>query len=168
MADDRIEWNTKELEAFTKSLRHDRSGRALKAQMESQFDSITETLRDQLREGVSQIRGAGSYPSELADMNFKTRLIGGRKARVSIIGEDKTRQGKWRELGKLFDNGFLYHPAWGFWRSSPPPAYLRQEVPSAPRMVDNVLEHSTPVMREEIRSVLNDYLDRLTDIRRGL
>lgn len=168
MAEDRIEWNTKELEAFTKSLRHDKSGRALKAQMEAQFDSITETFRDRLREDVAQIRGAGEYPSELADLAYKTRLIGGKKARVSIIGEGKTRNGKWREIGKFLDKGFLYHPAWGHWRDNPPPAYLRQEVPDAPRTVDDLLEHSTPQMRDDIRSVLNDYLDRLTDIRRGL
>lgn len=168
MADDRIEWNTKELEAFTKSLRHDRSGRQLKLQMEAQFDSITETFRDRLRQDVSQISGAGSYPSELENLAYKTKLIGGKKARVSIIGEGRTRDGKWREVGKFLDKGFLYHPAWGFWRGSPPPAYLKQEVPDAPRTVDDVLDRSTPQMRDDIRSVLNDYLDRLTDIRRAL
>lgn len=169
MAEDQVRWDTKELEAFTKSLRHDKSGRALKAQMESQFDSITETLRDRLRQGVGELDGLGSYPQELENsLVFKTRLIGGRKARVSIIGEGRTRQGKWREVGKLLDNGYLFHPAWGFWRSSPPPGYLKQDTPQGPRMVTDVLADSTPPMRDEIRAVLTDYLDRLTDIRQGV
>lgn len=169
MADDRIEWNTDELKLFAKSLNHDKDGRQLKLRMQSQFDSITETFRDRLRQGVSELDGAGSYPEELADsVTFKTKLIGGKKARVSIVGEGRTREGKWREVGKLLDNGFLYHPAWGYWRDSPPPAYLRQEVPSGPRMVDDVLDRSEPVLRDEIRAVLTDYLDKLTDIRQGL
>jgi hypothetical protein len=169
VADDRIEWNTQELQLFAKSLNADKNGRKLKLHMQSQFDSITETFRDRLRQGVANLPGAGTYPSELAEsVTFKTKIIGGRKARVSIVGEGRTREGKWREVGKLLDNGFLYHPAWGHWRSSPPPNYLRQEFPAGPRMVDNVLDRSEPVMREEILFALNFYLDRLTDIRKGI
>jgi len=169
VANDRIEWNTEELKLFAKSLNHDRDGRQLKLRMQSQFDSITETFRDRMRQGTADLRGAGSYPAELAEsVDYKTKIIGGKNARVSVIGEGRTRQGKWREVGKLLDGGFLYHPAWGHWRSNPPPAYLRQLVPSGPQMVDDALDRSEPVMREEIRSVLNDYLDRLTDIRKGI
>lgn len=166
---DEVEWGTEQLKLFAKSLNSDKDGRALKGQMQSQFDSITETLRDRLRQGVSELSGAGSYPSELAEsMEFKTKIIGGKNARVSVVGEGRTRQGKWREIGKLLDDGYLFHPAWGHWRSSPPPSYLKQSVSSGPRMVSDVLEQWEPTLREDIRSVLNDYLDRLTDIRRAL
>lgn len=163
---DEVQWKTDELKAFARSLNSDKDGRALKAQLQSQFDSITESLRDRLQHGVSTIQGAGSYPAEAADsVTFKTKLIGGNKARVSIVGEGRTRQGKWRELGKLLDNGILYHPAWGHWRGSPPPSYLRQEVPDAPQMVTDMLDRSEPGIRDDIRSVLNDYLDRLTQMK---
>lgn len=165
---DEVVWKTEQLQFFAKTLNHDRDGRALKKQMEAQFDSITETLRDKLRQGVAELPGAGPYPAEAAEsMVFKTKLIGGKNARVSVVGEGKTRKGKWREFGKLLDHGFLYHPAWGHWRSVPPPNYLRQEMPAGPLMVDNVLEKSTPRMADDIRSVLSDYLDKLTDIRKG-
>jgi hypothetical protein len=163
-----FEWRTDELKIFAKSLNSDKGGRALKLQMQSQFDSITETLRDRLRHGVGTLSGAGSYPEELADsVDFKTKIIGGKNARVTIVGEGRTRGGKWREVGKLLDDGFLFHPAWGFWRGTPPPAYLKQDVPSGPRMVTDVLDRSTPDMADQIRSVLTDYLDRLTDIRKA-
>jgi hypothetical protein len=163
-----VEWRAEQLRIFAKSLNSDKDGRALKQQMQAQFDSITETLRDRLRQGISTLDGAGSYPSELAEsVQFKTKIIGGKNARVSIVGEGRTRNGKWREVGKLLDNGFLYHPAWGFWRGSPPPSYLRQDVPAGPEMVTDVLEKSTPRMAEDIRSVLNDYLDRLADTRKA-
>lgn len=166
---DAVRWNTDELRIFAKSLGSDKDGRALKKQMESQFDSITETLRDRLRHGVATLPGAGSYPSDLAEtVEFKTKIIGGKKARVSVVGEGRTAQGKWREVGKLLENGYLYHPAWGHWRDSPPPAYLRQSVPAGPQMVSDVLDRSEPQIAEDIRSVLNDYLDRLTDIRKAL
>lgn len=162
-----VEWKTEELKLFAKSLNSDKDGRALKKQMESQFDSITETLRDRLRHGVSTLPGAGKYPEELAEaVEFKTKLIGGKNARVSIVGEGRTRQGKWREVGTLLDDGYFYHPAWGRWLPDRGP--LRQELPSAPQMVTNVLDRSEPVIADDIRSVLNDYLDRLTDIRKGL
>lgn len=163
-----IEWDTTELKAFAKSLNSDKDGRALKKQMQSQFDSITESLRDRLYHGVSTLPGPGTYPSDLAEtVEFKTKLIGGKNARVQIVGEGRTAEGKWREVGKLLDHGYLYHPAWGHWRDSPPPDYLRQEVPYAIPVVTNALDQSEPVMRDEIRSVLNDYLDRLTDIRKA-
>lgn len=163
-----VEFDTTELRAFAKSLGSDKDGRALKKQMESQFDSITEALRDRLYNGIATLPGAGSYPSELAEsVEFKTKLIGGKNARVSIVGEGRTAGGKWREVGKLLEDGFLYHPAWGHWRSSPPPSYLRQEVPAGPRMVTNALDRSEPGIRGGIRSVLNEYLDKLTDIRRA-
>lgn len=162
-----IQWDASELQAFAKNLNHDRDGRQLKAQMQSQFDSITEGLRDRLQHGVSQLPGLGSYPSELADtVQFKTKLIGGKKARVSIVGEGRTAQGKWREVAKLLDDGYLFHPAWGHWRATPPPSYLKEEVPDGPLMVTNALDQSEPVIRDQIRSVLSDYLDRLTDIRK--
>lgn len=161
-----FEWNTNELKAFAKALNSDKDGRALKKQMEAQFDSITESLRDRLRHGVSTLDGAGSYPSDLAEsVEFKTKLIGGKNARATVVGEGRTREGKWREVGKLLDNGYLFHPAWGHWRSSPPPSYLKQDVPSGPQMVSNVLDRSEPGIRDDIRSVLNDYLDRLTDLK---
>lgn len=163
-----VEWDTTDLRLFAKSINHDKDGRALKKQMEAQFDSITETLRDRLREGLAKLPGAGSYPAEAAEsLQFKTKLIGGKYARVSIVGEGRTPRGKWREIGKLLDNGFLYHPAWGHWRSAPPPSYLRQGVPAGPPMVDNVLDKSEPNIREDIRSVLAEYLDRLTETRRA-
>lgn len=166
-----FEWRTDELKAFAKSLNHDKDGRALKAQMQSQFDSITESLRDRLRHGLSELPGAGEYPAEAAEsVEFKTKLIGGKNARVSIVGEGRTRKGKWREVGKLLDDGYLFHPAWGHWRTSPgnpPPSYLRQGMPAGPQMVTDVLDRSEPVIRDDIRSVLNDYLDRLADIRRA-
>lgn len=163
-----VEWRTEQLKLFAKSLGSDKSGRALKKQMESQFDSITETFRDRLRQGVSTIGGAGSYPDELAEsLDFKTKIVGGRNARVSIVGEGRTRNGKWREVAKFLDDGFLFHPAWGHWRTNPPPSYLRQQVPEGPRMVTDALDRSEPVMRDEIRSVLTDHLDRLTDIRKA-
>lgn len=166
---DEVQWNTTQLKFFAKTLNADKDGRALKKQMESQFNSITETLRDRLYHGISNLPGAGSYPADLAEsVEFKTKLIGGKNARVNIVGEGRTREGKWREIGKLLDSGFLYHPAWGFWRGSPPPSYLRQDVPSGPQMVTNVLDRTTPGMAEDIRSVLNDYLDQLTDIRKGM
>lgn len=159
-------WNTEQLKLFAKNLNSDKDGRALKKQLESQFESITEVLRDRLYHGVSTLHGAGSYSEDLAEsVQFKTKLIGGKYARVSIVGEGRTRQGKWREVGKLLDDGFLYHPAWGHWRSSPPPSYLRQDVPSGPDMVTDALDRSEPNIADDIRSVLNDYLDKLTDIR---
>jgi hypothetical protein len=165
---DEVQWATGELKAFASALNHDKDGRALKKQMESQFNSITETLRDRLRHGIGTISGAGSYPSVLAEaVEFKTKLVGGKNARVSVIGEGRTAEGKWREVGKLLDNGILYHPAWGYWRGNPPPSYLRQDVPNAPQMVDDVLDRSEPVIAEEIRTVLTDYLDRLTNIRKA-
>lgn len=161
-------WNTEQLKLFAKSLNSDKDGRALKLQMQSQFDSITETLRDRLRHGLSTLPGAGQYPAEAAEsVTFKTKIIGGKYARVSIVGEGKTAQGKWREMGKLLDDGVLYHPAWGHWRGSPPPSYLRQDVSSGPEMVTDVLGKSTPKIADDIRSVLNDYLDRLGDIRKA-
>jgi hypothetical protein len=166
---DEVEWRTDELKIFAKSLGHDKDGRALKLQMQNQFDSITETLRDRLRHGVGTLTGAGSYPADLAEsVEFKTKIVGGKNARVSIVGEGRTRQGKWREVGKLLDDGYLFHPAWGHWRGSPPPNSLRQDVPSGPRMVTDALDRSEPVLRDEIRAVLTDYLDRLTDIRKAM
>lgn len=167
MAD--IEWDTRELQAFAKSLNSDRNGRALKKRMESQFDSITESLRDRLYHGISTLPGVGRYPSALAEsVEFKTKLVGGKNARVSIVGEGKTAEGKWREIGHLLDDGNLMHPAWGRWFSAPPPAALRQNVPAGPRMVTDALDRSEPVIREDIRSVLTDYLDQLTNIRKGM
>lgn len=163
-----FEWNTDELKMFAKSLNSDKDGRALKKRMESQFNSITESLRDRLYYGISTLPGVGSYPSALAEsVEFKTKLIGGKRARVSIVGEGRTLSGKWREVGKLLDDGYLYHPAWGRWRSAPPPAYLRQEVPSGPRMVTDALDRSEPVIRDEIRMVLTEYLDKLAEIRKA-
>lgn len=165
---DQVEWNTDELKAFAKSLNSDKEGRALKLRLQSQFDSITESLRDRLQHGLSTLDGAGSYPTEAADSStFKTKIIGGKNARVSIVGEGRTRKGKWRELGKLLDNGVLFHPAWGHWRSAPPPGYLKQSVPDGPHMVTEMLDRSEPAIRDDIRSVLNDYLDRLTQIRKA-
>lgn len=164
-----IEWNTDELKAFAASLRHDKAGRQLKKEMEQQFDSITKDLRDRLRHGVSVLPGLGEYPRDAAEtMRFTTKLIGGKNARVSIVGEGKTPRGRWREFGTFLDRGYLYHPAWGYWRQKPPPDYLRQETPQGPRMVTNVLSDSSPVLRDEIRAVLNDYLERLTDIRKAM
>ncbi len=164
---DEIRWNTEELKAFARSINHDKDGRALKLRMQSQFESVTEDLRDRLREDVRRLPHLGSYPDELAEsLTFHTKLVGGKNARVSVIGEGKTRKGKWREVGKLLDGGYLFHPAWGHWRSNPPPAYLREAVPEGPPLVDDVLKEATPAMKDQIRSVLNDYLDRLTDIRR--
>lgn len=166
---DEVTWDTTELKLFAKSLNSDRDGRSLKKQMESQFNSITESLRERLYHGISTLPGAGRYPSDLAEsVEFKTKLIGGKNARVQIVGEGRTAQGKWREVGKLLDDGYLYHPAWGHWRGSPPPNYLRQDVPAGPQMVTDALDRSEPVMRDEIRSVLTDYLDKLTDIRKAL
>lgn len=163
-----VEWDTKQLQAFAKSLRHDKDGRALKAHMESQFDSITEDLRDRLYRGVSSLPGVGSYNRDLAEsVTFKTKIIGGKNARVSIVGTGRTARGKKRETGKLFDQGFLYHPAWGHWRSNPPSDSLRQQVPEGPRMVTNALSTSEPNIRAEILYVLNDYLDRLTEMRQA-
>ena len=115
-----VEWRTEQLQVFAKSLGADKDGRVLKKQMQAQFDSITESLRDRLYHGVSTLEGVGSYPSALAEsVEFKTKLIGGKKARVQIVGEGRTRSGKWREVGKLLDDGFLFHPAWGHWRGMP-------------------------------------------------
>lgn len=165
---DEVKWDTRELQAFAKALNSDKSGRALKKQMESQFNSITEALRDRLHHGISTLPGAGSYPAELAEaVEFKTKIIGGKNARVDIVGEGRTAQGKWREVGKLLDDGYLYHPAWGHWRGAPPPNYLRQAVPAGPQLVTDALDRSEPVIADEIRSVLTDYLDRLVDIRRA-
>lgn len=164
-----FEWRTDELKLFAKSLNADKDGRALKKQMQSQFDSITEALRDRLYTGISTLPGVGSYPSALAEsVQFKTKLIGGKNARVSVVGEGRTDEGKWREIGKLLEGGFLYHPAWGYWRGSPPPSYLRQAVPAGPQMVTDALDRSEPVIRDDIRSVLTEYLDRLADIRNAL
>lgn len=164
-----VEWKTEQLQILAKSLNSDKDGRALKKQMEAQFDSITESLRDRLYHGLSTLGGVGSYAAEAAEsVTFKTKLIGGKKARVNIVGEGRTREGKWREIGTLLDKGFLYHPAWGHWRSSPPPAYLRQQVPDGPQVEPEALDRSGPQIREDIRSVLNDYLDRLVDVRRGV
>ena len=163
-----VEWGTEELKAFARSLNHDRDGRALRKQMQSQFDSITEGLRDRLYHGVSTLPGVGTYPQALAEtVQFKTKLIGGKRARVSVVGEGRTAEGKWREVGKLLEDGFLYHPAWGHWRSLPLPDYLRQEVPAGPRMVTDALDRSEPYIRDDIRDVLNMYLDRLSDIRKA-
>lgn len=161
-----VEWRTEQLQLFAKSLNSDKDGRKLKLQMQSQFDSITETMRDRLRTGLADLPGAGSYPAEAAEsVVFKTKLIGGKKARVQVVGEGRTERGKWRELGKLLDDGVLYHPAWGFWRSAPPPGYLRQDVPAGPRMVTDVLDKSEPNIRDQVRTVLSEYLDKLADIR---
>ena len=165
---DKVEWDTRELKEFAKSLNSDKDGRALKKQMQSQFDSITESLRDRLYHGVSSLPGAGDYPAVLAEaVTFKTRLVGGKNARVDIVGEGKTAGGVWREVGKLLDDGYLYHPAWGRWLSIPPPSALRQQVPAGPRMVTDALDRSEPVLRDDIRSVLTEYLDRLTTIRKA-
>jgi hypothetical protein len=162
-----VTWNTDELKVFARSLNHDKDGRALKLRMQNQFDSITENLRDRLYNGISTLPGVGRYPSDLAEsVQFKTKIIGGKNARVSIVGEGKTSRGKWREIGHLLDDGYLYHPAWGHWRGQP--AYLREEVAAGPEMVTNVLDRSEPNIREEILTVLTDYLDKLTDIRKGL
>jgi len=40
-------------------------------------------------------------------------------------------------------------------------------VPEGPPLVDRVLSEATPAMQDQIRSVLNDYLDKLTDIRKA-
>jgi hypothetical protein len=163
-----VEWKTEQLQVLAKSLNSDKSGRALKKQMESQFDSITESLRDRLHHGVSTLDGVGSYSADLAEsVDFKTKLVGGKKARVQVVGEGKTAQGKWREVGTLLDKGFLYHPAWGHWRTSPPPSYLRQAVPDGPRVETDALARTEPNIRDDIRSVLTDYLDRLIDIRKA-
>ena len=163
-----VEWNADQLKLFARSLNSDKDGRGLKRQMEAQFDSITETLRDRLRQGLADLPGAGSYPAEAAEsVTFKTKLIGGKNARASVVGEGRTPAGKWREVGKLLDNGVLFHPAWGHWRSAPPPGYLRQNVPAGPQMVTNVIDRSEPGIRDDIRSVLTEYLDRLTDIRKA-
>lgn len=163
-----VEWHTEELKAFAKSLAADKDGRALKKQMQAQFDSITEGLRDRLYHGLSTIQGVGDYPADLAEsVKFTTKLIGGKNARVTIVGEGRTAKGKWREVGKLLDDGVLFHPAWGRWISNPPPAALKMSVPSAPRMVTDVLDKSEPVIADEIRDVLNTYLDRLADIRKA-
>lgn len=167
MAKDAIEWNTDELRLFAKSLGSDKSGRQLKLQMQNQFDSITEALRDRLYHGLGSLPGAGSYPAEAAETStFKTKIIGGKNARVQIVGEGHTASGKWREVGKLLEDGFLYHPAWGHWRGQP--AYLRQDVPAGPQMVTDALSQSEPNIRDDIRSVLTDYLDKLTGIRSGI
>lgn len=163
-----IEWNTEELRAFAKSLAADKDGRALKKEMQAQFDSITEDLRDKLREGVESLPGLGSYPQIAGEsMKFTTKLIGGKNARVTIVGEGRTSKGKWREFGALLDRGVLFHPAWGRWLGKPPPVSLRQDVPQGPQMVTNVLEHGTKPMQDDIRDVLNIYLDRLADIRKA-
>lgn len=165
---DAIEWNTEQLRAFAQILNHDKDGRALKKQMQSQFDSITEGLRDRLYHGVSTLPGVGSYAQDLAEtVVFKTKLIGGRNARVSVVGEGKTAKGKWREVGRLLDDGYLFHPAWGRWLSKPPPAALKQQVPAGPQMVTDALDRSEPVIRDDIRDVLNTYLDKLTEIRKA-
>lgn len=162
-----VEWHTDELKAFAKSLNADKDGRALKKQMQEQFDSITESLRDRLYHGVSTLPGVGSYPVELAEsLKFTTKLIGGKNARVTIVGEGRTAKGKWREVGHLLDDGYLFHPAWGHWRGTPPPTYLRMGVPAGPQMVTNVLSDSEPGIRDDIRDVLTTYLDKLTDIRK--
>lgn len=164
MADDPIQWNTDELKLFAKSLNSDKDGRALKLRMQNQFDSITAFLRDRLYHGTSTLDGVGRYPSELAEsVDFKTKIIGGKNARVQIVGEGRTRTGKWREIGTLLERGFLYHPAWGYWRGQPPSQ--RQEVPAGPRMLTDALSKSEPNIRDDIRSVLTDYLDKLADIR---
>lgn len=165
---DEIEWHTEELKLFAKSLNADKDGRALKKQMQAQFDSITEGLRDRLYHGISTLPGVGDYPADLAEsVHFTTKLIGGKNARVTIVGEGRTSKGKWREVGKLLDDGVLYHPAWGRWISSPPPSSLRMSVPAGPQMVTDALDHSEPVIRDDIRDVLNIYLDRLADIRKA-
>lgn len=166
MAD--IEWKTAEMQAFARSLNADKDGRRLKREMQAQFDSITEDLRDRLRHQTSTIQGAGTYPAVAAEgMKFTTKLIGGRRARVSVVGEGKTAKGKWRELGRFLDDGILMHPAWGRWISKPPPSSLMMRVPDAPRAVTDALADSEPNIRDEIRIVLTEYLDRLTDIRKA-
>lgn len=167
MADD-IRWEAPQLAILAKSMRADKDGRQLKLRMESQFDSITEDLRDRLYRGASSLPGVGTYARDLAEsLKFQTKLIGGKNARVSIVGTGKTAKGKKRETGKLFDQGFLYHPAWGHWRSNPPPSTLRQQVPEGPRVVTDALSRSEPNIRAEILHVLNEYLDRLTEIRKA-
>lgn len=164
---DEIEWDTRDLAAFSKALRSNKDGRALKKQMESQFDSITENLRDRLYHGISTLPGVGTYPSDLAEsVDFKTKLVGGKNARVNIVGEGRTARGKWREVGKLLDEGYLFHPAWGSWLTKPPPASLRQAVPVGPKVVTDALSRSEPNIRDEIRTVLTEYLDRYTDSKR--
>lgn len=166
MADEPVQWKTDELKAFAKSLGSDKSGRQLKLQMQNQFDSITEALRDRLYHGVSTLPGVGEYASDLAEtVTFKTKLIGGKNARVQIVGEGRTSKGKWREVGHLLDDGYLYHPAWGHWRGQP--QSQRQDVPAGPVMVTDALSESEPNIRDDIRSVLTDYLDRLVDIRKA-
>jgi hypothetical protein len=164
VADDPIQWKTDELKLFAKSLNSDKDGRALKLRMQNQFDSITAALRDRLYHGISTLDGVGKYPSELAEsVDFKTKIIGGKNARVQIVGEGRTRQGKWREIGTLLERGFLYHPAWGYWRGQP--QSQRQDVPAGPQMLTDALSQSEPNIRDDIRSVLTDYLDKLTDLR---
>lgn len=163
---DEVEWNTEDLKIFAKALNSDKSGRELKKQMQYQFDSITEGLRDKLYHGISTLQHLGQYPGDLAEtVVFKTKLIGGKNARVSIVGEGRTAQGKWREVGHLLDDGYLFHPAWGHWREIPLPLYLKMQVPEGPKMVTDALTEEEPNIRAEILDVLNDYLDRLTDIR---
>jgi hypothetical protein len=163
VADD-VEWRTDQLKVFAKSLNSDKDGRALKLRMQSQFDAITAVLRDRLYHGTSNLDGVGDYPSDLAEsVTFTTKIIGGKNARVQIVGEGRTRTGKWREIGTLLERGFLYHPAWGYWRGQP--ASQRQEVPAGPRMLTDALSKSEPNIRDDIRSVLTEYLDKLADIR---
>lgn len=163
-----VEWNTNQLRAFARSLNHDKDGRALRKQMEARFDAITEGLRDQMQQSIPTIQRLGSYPQVVAEaIHFKTKLIGGPKARVAIVGEAKSPHAKkqWRELGTLFENGYLYHPAWGRWHNLPLPEYLRQEVPQARQVFEAGVDAWTPNVSEEIRTVLNHYLDELTKIR---
>lgn len=164
-----VEWNTQQLQAFAKSLNHDKDGRALRKQMQAQFDGITERLRERMQSTLPTIQGAGNYPSVLAEsIKFTTKLIGSKKAGVRIVGEARTSptaKTQWREVGKFLEQGYLYHPAWGHWREPQPPDYLRQEVPDAVRVKDAAVEAWTPDIREQLLTVLNDHLEQLTKIR---
>lgn len=163
-----IEWNPEQLRAFARSLNHDKDGRLLKKRMQAQFDSITEDLRDRLRQGVSEIPGIGTYPRDAAEtMKFTTKLVGGKNARVTIVGEGKTAKGKWREFGKFLEDGVLFHPMWGLWYNLKHPGPSRQEVPQGPQMIARVVSQGTGPLQDEIRAVLTQYLDQLTDIRKA-
>ncbi len=161
-----VEWNADELRAFARSLGKDKEGRALRGRLNAQFDSITKDLQDRLRQHMAEIPGAGTYPAEAAEgTKFKTKLIGGKNARVSIVGQAKTPKGKWRELGRFLDDGLLLHPVFGRWRTRELGYRAFVKVPAAPRAKTNAMDQSEPNIRDEIRQVLTEYLDKLADIR---
>lgn len=163
---DEVRWDTSQLQEFAKSLNSDKDGRALKKRMQAQLDSITEDFRDRLREGVRDLPGLGMYPSAAAEsMRFATKLIGGKRARISVVGEGKTTFGKWREFGSLLEKGYLFHPAFGRWLGKPPPSVLRMDTPQGPRMVTDLLRDGTGPMREQILDVLDEYAERLAEMR---